>query len=175
MLSCSGGENSIVLNIEWEKDEQSLFSEKGVKMRIVQVKSLRDLTVVALLMPALTLVACGTAPASPTSTDRFPAEVEAQMAQIVKDQMTQSLMPGVIAGVWIPGRGTWIHAVGVADLESGELMDPTMHFRIASNTKTFTANHILQLADEDELELEDPKSKWIPDFPTDPLSRFGNC
>ena len=134
-------------------------------MHIVQAKYLRGLTVVVILMSTLTLVACSTAPASPPSTDRFPPEVETQMAQIVEDQMTQSLIPGVIAGVWIPGRGTWIHAAGVANLDSGELMDPTMHFRIASNTKTFTANRILQLADKDELELDDPLSKWIPDFP----------
>lgn len=97
-----------------------------------------------MLMSTLTLIACSTAPANPPSTDRFPPEVETQMAQIIKDQMTQSLIPGVIAGVWIPGRGTWIHAAGVANLDSGELMDSTMYFRIASNTKTFTANHCTQ-------------------------------
>ena len=103
-------------------------------MHIAQAKYLRGLTVVVILMSTLILVACSTAPASLPSTDRFPPEVETQMVQIVKDQMTQSLIPGVIAGVWIPGRGTWIHAAGVANLDSGELMDPTMHFRIASNT-----------------------------------------
>lgn len=76
-------------------------------MHIVQAKYLRGLTVVVILMSTLTLVACSTAPASPPSTDRFPPEVETQMAQIVEDQMTQSLIPGVIAGVWIP-RATMV-------------------------------------------------------------------
>lgn len=125
-------------------------------MRIDQVDTLRGLTVAVILMSTLIVVACSTAPANPSSTDRFPPEVETQMSQIVKDQMTQSLIPDVIAGVWIPGRGTWIHAAAVAHLDSGEPMDPTMHFRIASSTKTFAANCILQLADEDERCKEDP-------------------
>lgn len=134
-------------------------------MWIRQANALRGLSVVVISISALTLVGCSTAPTGLPSPDRFPPEVETQMVQIVKDQMTQSFIPGVIAGVWIPGQGTWIYAAGVANLDSGEGMDPAMHFRIASNTKTFTANRILQLADKDELELDDPLSKWISDFP----------
>jgi CubicO group peptidase (beta-lactamase class C family) len=37
-------------------------------------------------------------------------------------------------------------------------------FRIASMTKSFTALAILKLRDEGKLSLEDPVSKWIPEF-----------
>ena len=39
------------------------------------------------------------------------------------------------------------------------------HFRIGSNTKTFTATLLLILADEKKLALDDPVSKyvtWVP-------------
>lgn len=99
-------------------------------------------------MSALILVACSTLPTSTPSTDQFPPKLETQMAQIVKDQMTKFLIPGVIAGVWIPGRGTWIHTAGVSNLDSGEPMNPTMHFHIASNTKTFTPTTARSLASD---------------------------
>src|SRR5207247_8151939 len=37
-------------------------------------------------------------------------------------------------------------------------------FRIASMTKSFTALAILKLRDEGKLSLEDPVSKWLPEF-----------
>ena len=41
---------------------------------------------------------------------------------------------------------------------------PSTVFRIASMTKSFTALAILKLRDEGKLSLEDPVSKWIPEF-----------
>ena len=52
-----------------------------------------------------------------------------------------------------PGRhlepkGTFVSATGVADLATGTPLRPDMQFKIASQTKTFTANLVLQLVGE---------------------------
>lgn len=55
-------------------------------------------------------------------------------------------------------------AGGLANLESGLPMRPDHIFRIGSITKQFTASAILLLAEDGKLSLDDPLSKYVPDF-----------
>ncbi|RZQ63450.1 serine hydrolase domain-containing protein [Amycolatopsis suaedae] len=59
-------------------------------------------------------------------------------------------------------RGQWTAAAGVADRETGAPVSPRSHFRIASNTKTFVAVVMLQLAGEGRLGLEDTVERHLP-------------
>ena len=63
-------------------------------------------------------------------------------------------------------RGELVHlqAVGVADLSSGRRMDLSSEFAIASMTKPITAAAVMILVDERKLQLDDPVSKFIPEF-----------
>lgn len=54
---------------------------------------------------------------------------------------------------------------GFADLELDVLISPQTKMRIASITKTITAIAILQLVEKKLLKLDDPLSKFIPDYP----------
>ncbi len=72
--------------------------------------------------------------------------------------------PGVVAGVFVPGRGSWICVVGVSDEETGRPMNAADRMRVASITKTFTGTAILQLADRGLLGLDDPLSRYV-DWP----------
>jgi len=63
--------------------------------------------------------------------------------------------PGVVVGVWIPGRGQFVKGFGYANLSSRSAMALDDHFRIGSNTKTFVATVLLQLVDEKKLKLDD--------------------
>lgn len=56
-------------------------------------------------------------------------------------------------------------ARGSANLELGVPLSPNQVFRIGSITKTFTAAAILKLAAAGKLSLDDPLSKFLPDFP----------
>ncbi|WP_194398104.1 serine hydrolase domain-containing protein [Microbacterium atlanticum] len=56
-------------------------------------------------------------------------------------------------------------ATGVADLATGEPLAPDMQFKIASQTKTFTANLVLQLVGEGSVGLDDTISTWVPGVP----------
>ena len=77
---------------------------------------------------------------------------------------TREKIPGMIWGVVIDGRLAHVASVGVRDRGSNANVTPATAFRIASMTKSFTALAILKLRDDGKLSLEDPVSKWIPEF-----------
>ncbi|MFF2643607.1 serine hydrolase domain-containing protein [Streptomyces niveus] len=64
-------------------------------------------------------------------------------------------------------RGEWVGSAGVAEL--GEVAKPPVngHVRIGSNTKTFTATLVLQLAAEGKVELDTPAVDYLPEFDLD--------
>lgn len=55
---------------------------------------------------------------------------------------------------------------GMANLELGVPIEPDMVFRIASITKQFTAVSILMLTEQGKLTLNDPITRFFPDYPT---------
>jgi len=70
----------------------------------------------------------------------------------------------MVWGVVIDGRLAHVSSVGVRERSSKAAVTPDTAFRIASMTKSFTALAILKLRDEGKLSLEDPVSKWLPEF-----------
>ena len=114
------------------------------------------------LVLVFTLSSCGE---SETAVPSFSADLQQQLRQMVEDSMVEQDIPGVIVGVWIPGRGEWVATFGEADIETGRAMTTADKMRIASNTKTFVATLVLQLADEGKLSLDDPLEKYIQDVP----------
>ena len=109
----------------------------------------------------LTLSSCGGEP----EPQRFTQEQVDAMTEVVEEAMAAENIPGVIVGVWVPGEGEWVAAFGEADIETGRAMTAADKVRIASNTKTFVATLVLQLADEGALSLDDPVEKYIPGVP----------
>ena len=73
-------------------------------------------------------------------------------------------IPGMVWGIVIDGRLAHAGFAGVGDRASNAPVTASMAFRIASMTKSFTTLAILKLRDEGKLSLEDPVSKWIPEF-----------
>lgn len=69
-------------------------------------------------------------------------------------------VPGVVVGIWVPGKGSFVKSFGYADLSNGEAMDVSDKFRVGSNTKTFVVSVLLQLVDEGKLSLDDKLSKF---------------
>ncbi len=99
-----------------------------------------------------------------TARGPLPAPTLARVRQIVRRFQTTNRTPGVMVGIWSP-RGTFVSATGVADLRTGERLNTNMQFKIASQTKTFTSDLILQLVGEHRLSLGDHISKWIAGVP----------
>jgi D-alanyl-D-alanine carboxypeptidase len=94
----------------------------------------------------------------------LPAYASTLQPQI-EEQMTNLRIPGALVYVDVPGEGTWSQAFGTGNLEGDTPITPNDHFRIGSNTKTFTGTVILQLFDEGKLGLDDPVSEYQPEVP----------
>ncbi len=64
-----------------------------------------------------------------------------------------------------PRRDAIEAAVGTTELGAQTPPTADTHFRIASNTKTFTAALIVLLAQDGKLKFSDPVSNYVPDVP----------
>jgi D-alanyl-D-alanine carboxypeptidase len=69
-------------------------------------------------------------------------------------------VPGVVVGVWVPGKGEYTKGYGYADLATKSPMQLDDRFRLGSITKTFVATVLLQLVDEKKLRLDDTIGKF---------------
>jgi len=94
--------------------------------------------------------------------DGLGRELNARLDKAIKDVRTQAGIPGVVVGVWMPGKGSYVRATGVADTATRKPMDAGSYIRIGSETKTFTVTALLELVDEGRIKLDDPISKYIP-------------
>ncbi len=110
---------------------------------------------------ALSLCSCGGG-GQEANGDAFPAQLRGELEAIVDGAMAEFGIPGVIVGVWVPGRGSWVEARGTADISTGREIQPADRFRIGGVTMAFTATVALQLVDEGRLKLDDPLAVYFP-------------
>ena len=87
------------------------------------------------------------------------------LTAIAETGRTATATPGLVVGIWVPGKGKFVRAFGTGDLSTKAPLRLDDHFRIASNTKTFTATAVLQLVDKGSLRLQDHLEKFIPGIP----------
>ena len=111
------------------------------------------------ILEAIALSAILTAPAQALPSD-FKARADAILANAYPADG-----PGAIAVVVEKGKPAYAAARGLADVDTKTPLDPAMPVRLGSITKQFTAALIMKLADEGKLSLDDPLSKFVPDFP----------
>ena len=86
-----------------------------------------------------------------------------ELQQVLDTELERHNGIGVSAAVIIPGRIPWLGTSGVS--HGTTLISTDMLFGIGSTTKNFMAALILQLAEEGELSLQDPLSKYLPSYP----------
>jgi CubicO group peptidase (beta-lactamase class C family) len=110
-----------------------------------------------LLLP----LAFGLAAAEP-ATDRDLAEqAQALLDAAVPDADGPGIAVLVARGDEVLFRG----ARGMASIELGVPLSPDHVFRIGSVTKQFAAAGLLRLVDDGKVALDDPLSKFLPDYP----------
>ncbi len=73
-------------------------------------------------------------------------------------------IPGAVTAVVSKDNVLHLGSVGVADYETKSPMESDRLFWIASMTKPITAVALLMLQDEGRLSVDDPVSKYIPEF-----------
>lgn len=88
--------------------------------------------------------------------------VNARLDKAIADVREKAGIPGVVVGLWMPGKGSYVRATGVADTETGRPMAADSYVRIGSETKTFTVTALLELVDDGRIGLDDPISAYVP-------------
>lgn len=131
-------------------------------MRIRKTSKRGRLALAALM---LALAALGPACAREASPPAFDRETVDRLEETVREVLERDAIPGAIVGAWVPGRGEWTAAVGVADRETGREIATTDLMRVGSVTKSFTATLVLALRDRGLLDLDDPVEKYLPWVP----------
>lgn len=95
-------------------------------------------------------------PAAGPDTTAIVTAVTAQLQTVVEEAVRASTsIPGLALHVEAPGQHHDVSvAAGVADRANATPLTPDAGFRIASNTKTFTAATILRLVEQSQLDLD---------------------
>jgi CubicO group peptidase (beta-lactamase class C family) len=107
---------------------------------------------------------------SPVLTEATPetvgisAERLARIDQMCSDAVQKDNLPGMVTLVARNGKIVLWKAYGMADVQAGKAMKRDDIFRIASQTKAITSTAVMMLWEEGKFQLDDPISKYIPEF-----------
>lgn len=83
---------------------------------------------------------------------------------MLDEAISKEQVPGLVAMIVKDGKVIYHEAKGFADVESNKPMEKNSIFRIASQTKAITSTAIMILWEEGKFRLDDPISKYIPEF-----------
>ena len=107
---------------------------------------------------------------SPQLADGSPESVGmsseriARMDNIFQNSVNNKEVPGVAAIVIRNGKIIYHKAFGMADNQSNRVLKKDDIFRIASMSKAITSTAVMMLWEEGKFQLDDPISKYIPEF-----------
>jgi len=83
---------------------------------------------------------------------------------MLTEAIAQNQIPGAVALVARNGKIVYHKAFGMADNEANKSLQRDDIFRIASQTKAITSTAVMMLWEEGKFSLDDPISKFIPEF-----------
>jgi D-alanyl-D-alanine carboxypeptidase len=116
-----------------------------------------------LLIAGFVVAALGGCAGSERARHGPPSQREVSRAlQRILDDARGETKVGVSAAVVERGRVRWSGGSGVGDLRAARPVTGDSVYGVASLTKTFVAALTLRLAEQGDLELDDPVSKWVP-------------
>lgn len=109
--------------------------------------------------PSIVLAPVGSQDVSGISRERIDRIDQMLEAAIAADQV-----PGLVALIAKDGQIVYHEAKGSADVPSNTEMAKDQIFRIASQSKAITSTAVMMLWEEGRFQLDDPISKYIPEF-----------
>jgi D-alanyl-D-alanine carboxypeptidase len=126
------------------------------------------LAVASLAAGLILLSGCGDDDDSTTSATATPSGLpeatQAKLDAAVQKSFKEAAAPGAVVGVQTP-EGKWVKAIGIAEDGTDQPMEPDLHVRIGSVTKTFTGSALMQLVGDGTISLEDPIADYVPNVP----------
>lgn len=103
-------------------------------------------------------------PASKPEAVGLSSERLERIGSVVQRSIDQKLIAGAVTLVVRRGRVAWFKAQGMQDREAGKGMPTDAMFRICSMTKPITSVAVMMLYEEGKFLLNDPVSKYLPEF-----------
>lgn len=103
------------------------------------------------------------AEASPESVG-MSSERLARIDAMCEAAIANGEVPGIVALVARNGKIVYHKAFGMADNTAQRMLQPDAIFRIASQSKAITATAVMMLWEQGLFQLDDPISKYIPEF-----------
>jgi CubicO group peptidase (beta-lactamase class C family) len=96
---------------------------------------------------------------------KLSRDSEAAIERLMKEGIESGKIIGATVGVAKNGCPVFIRGYGLADAENAAFAMSDTSYMTASTGKQFTAAAVLVLVDRGLLGLDDPLSKYLPDFP----------
>jgi CubicO group peptidase (beta-lactamase class C family) len=94
----------------------------------------------------------------------FSTERLARIDSVVNDYIDRECFPGAVAFIARHGKIVYYKSFGMRDPAAQDPMEKDDIFRIASMTKGLTSVAVMMLYEEGRFLLDDPVSKYIPEF-----------
>ena len=88
----------------------------------------------------------------------------ARIDKMLAEAVSGGQIPGVAALIVRDGKIIYYKAFGMADNQTGRSLKRDDIFRIASQSKAITSTAVMMLWEEGKFQLDDPVSKYIPEF-----------
>ena len=123
---------------------------------------------------SISLLACILIFASSAAAQDFPltkaesvglsSERLERISKTVQKDIDDKRIAGAVTLVMRHGQVAWFKAQGMQDREAAKPMRPDAIFRICSMSKPITSVAVMMLYEEGRFMLEDPVSKYLPEF-----------
>jgi len=95
---------------------------------------------------------------------QFDADTLARIPGALQSVVDAGDLSGFVTLIWRAGEDVQLNTIGHRDVAAGKPMTRDTMFRIASMTKPITSVAALMLMEEGKLKLDDPITKWAPEF-----------
>jgi CubicO group peptidase (beta-lactamase class C family) len=128
---------------------------------------LLKLSAILLFAPIVALVVARAAAEFPRGTPEAVGLSAAKLSEatsLMKRLVAERKIAGAVAAVARHGKLAYLEAVGVQDLDMRTPMTERSLFRIYSMTKSVTAVGAMMLHEQGRFGLDDPVSKYLPEF-----------
>ena len=117
----------------------------------------------ALLLPAIA-VGGGNPQSPPAVSSSFAPDKLDRVGDYIRNEIATSKIPGAIILIQQHGQPVYFENFGVRDVATRLPMTADTIFRIYSMSKPVTSVAAMMLVEDGKLRLDDPVSKYIPDF-----------
>src|SRR5438270_1150273 len=87
-----------------------------------------------------------------------------RISSVVQHEIDDKRIAGAVTLVVRRGKVAWFKSAGMADREAAKTMPTDAMFRICSMTKRITSVAVMMLYEEGKFLLDDPVSKYLPEF-----------